>query len=122
MDYHFEIPYSFTDLNAYINAERSNKFLAAKIKRENTELAIWHFNGKKRIVGPVTIHFRWHEPTNRKDLDNIAFAKKFILDGMVKAGLLENDNPNHIKMFTDTFVLDKEWKGVKITVEEMFDG
>ena len=35
---------SFVSLNEYINAERSNKYKAAKIKKEETERAYWHFS------------------------------------------------------------------------------
>ena len=95
---------SFTSLNEYINAERSNKFQAAKIKKEETERAYWYFINKPKIKDyPVNIEFVWFVKGKRKDPDNISFAKKFILDGMVKAGFIDNDNLNNISGFKDQF-------------------
>ncbi len=51
----------------------------------------------------VTIHFHWTEENKRRDLDNVAFAKKFILDALVSLGKLENDNRKNVCGFTDTF-------------------
>lgn len=44
--------------------------------------------------------FSWHVK-GKYDSDNIAFAKKFVLDGMVKAGILENDNPKWVRHLKD---------------------
>ena len=100
---------SFISLNEYINAERSNKYKAAKIKKEETERAYWHFFNKPKIEKyPVKIEFTWFVRGKRKDPDNISFAKKFILDGMVKAGYIENDNLSKITGFTDSFSLSDE--------------
>ena len=95
---------SFITLNEYINAERSNKYMAAKIKKDETERAYYHFLNKPKIIDyPIKIEFVWFVKGKRKDADNIAFAKKFILDGMVKSGFIKNDNLNHITGFTDDF-------------------
>lgn len=47
----------------------------------------------------VTVSFLWQEKNKRKDPDNIVAAKKFILDGLVKAGILKTDGWRHIKGF-----------------------
>lgn len=70
-------------LNDYINAERSNKYKAAKLKKEYTELFAREFTDE-RITNPVDVHFIWHLKNKRRDIDNISFMQKFILDGMVK--------------------------------------
>jgi len=56
-----------------------------------------------RFEQPVKIHFHWVEENKKRDLDNIAFAKKFILDAMVKCGKLKDDNRKCVTAFTDTF-------------------
>ena len=101
-----KIDYKFTTLNEYINAERTNKYIAAKIKKGETEVARLHFLRKKKIKKLVDINFIWHLPNKKKDPDGVAFAKKFILDGMVKAAVLENDNLKWIKSFKDEFEID----------------
>ena len=54
--------------------------------------------------------------TNRRtDPDNIAFQKKFILDGFVAAGLLSNDGWGEIAGWTEKFhIVKKEFQRVEI--------
>lgn len=67
---------------------------------------------------PIKIHFHWVEGNKRRDLDNIAFAKKFILDSMVKYGKLSDDNRKCVTAFTDTFEYGKSTK-VILEIEEV---
>lgn len=53
------------------------------------------------------MRFYWHERTKKRDADNIAFAKKFILDALVKMRVLEDDSRKYVKGFYDTIVDDK---------------
>lgn len=97
-----------TDLNAYINAERSNRHAGAKIKKHDTELCLWQMKGKfKPILKPVVVVCTWYTKDERKDPDNVAFSKKFLLDAIVKAGILKNDGRKQIKGFEDKFEVDK---------------
>ena len=48
------------------------------------------------------------EENKKRDLDNICFAKKFILDALVKANVLKNDTHNYVVGFTDTFQYEKK--------------
>jgi len=99
---------SLTDLNTYIDAERSNRYNGAKIKKENTELCLWQIKGKlERIDKQVEVICTWYTKDLKKDPDNVAFAKKFILDAIVKAGILKNDGRKQIKGFRDRFEVDK---------------
>lgn len=100
----------FTDLNTYINAERRNKFIAAKIKKDDTYRAMCYARRhlKSIQVPDVQINITWYSKNRRKDKDNISFAKKFIIDGIVAAGVLKDDGYKNIKGFTDTFMVDKE--------------
>ncbi len=54
------------------------------------------------------VRFEWHERTKKRDADNIASAKKFILDALVKGGVLEDDSRKYVKGFYDVIVDDKE--------------
>jgi Holliday junction resolvase RusA-like endonuclease len=99
-----------TSLNEYINAERTNKFMGAKIKKEETEKVIIEckFEELQPVRGRVKLFFYWYVKNKKKDPDNIAFAKKFIIDGLVEANVLRNDNLNTIVELRDYFVLDNE--------------
>jgi len=112
------IPDSFPTLNEYVNAERTNRYIGAKIKKEETERVRLHCLRAKKLDKPVFIYFFWHVKNARKDPDNIAFAKKFILDGLVQAGVIKDDTQKYIVGFQDEFFIDKNER-VEIELEEM---
>ena len=97
-----KMEYCFTSANEYIEAERTNRHRAAKLKKQNTQFATYFSMNKGKIDEKVDIVFEWFT-TGRKDHDNIAFAKKFILDGLQESGVLKNDNPSYVGNFVDTF-------------------
>ena len=78
----------------------------------------YYINQLPKYDRPIKIHFIWVEENKRRDLDNVCFAKKFILDSMVKAGKLKDDNRNYVVGFEDKFKYDKESK-VILEVEEV---
>lgn len=107
----------FIYLNEYIDRERTNRMIASSIKKKLTntvmEQALYaNCNKPKRQVDMV---FSWHVK-GKHDSDNIAFAKKFVLDGMVKAGILENDNPKWVRHLKDYIYHDVD-KGSSDYVE-----
>ena len=106
MKYKFEINQRLPSLNDYTKACRASKFEGAKMKKE-IEYSIWVYILRQlkniHISSPVKVHFTWVEENGKRDLDNICFAKKFILDALVSAGVLENDNRSHVSGFTDSF-------------------
>ena len=65
------------------------------------------------------IEFSWYCKNQRVDPDNIAFGKKFVLDGFIKAGILSNDGWNDIKGFEDKFFIDKENPRVEIKIRSV---
>ena len=58
-------------------------------------------------TGAVMVRFEWHEKTKKRDADNIASAKKFILDALVKMRVLPDDSRKYVKGFYDVIVDDK---------------
>ena len=66
---------------------------------------------------PVKLKFVWYEPNSRKDCDNVSFAKKFILDALVEAGVLENDDPRHVGNFADYFKVNRDDPRVIVVLE-----
>jgi len=98
---------SFTSLNKYILKERTNRFAGAKLKKGETDRVVHGLWSVKPLEGRYDVSFTWFCKDKRQDPDNIAFAKKFILDGFVKAGVLKNDGWKQIRSFKDTFMVDK---------------
>ena len=104
--------------NEYIAACRTNKYVGAKMKKEAQELVKWQIARLPRLRGKLEITFRWIEPNNRRDYDNVAFGKKFILDALQEMGKLENDDRKHVIGFTDTFAVDKNDPRIELTIKE----
>lgn len=97
-----------TDLNTYVNKERANRFAAAVIKQKETNRVYWECKAQKiqPIKFPVFVECHWFCKNKRKDKDNTSFGKKFLMDGMVKAGVLEDDRWDNILGFRDVFFID----------------
>lgn len=104
------IPFRLPSLNNYILECRKNKYAGANMKKKVENDIMFFINKLPNYTKPINIHFHWVEENKRRDLDNVCFAKKFILDSMVKAGKLQNDNRNCVTGFTDTFEYGKESK------------
>lgn len=115
------IPGELPDLNTYINAERSNRFVAAKMKKEATEAVAWHSKMKRNhgLKAPFFIEFEWHCKNTRKDKDNISFAKKFILDGLQMSGVIPQDDWKTIDGFSDTFFVSPENPHISIKIKSL---
>lgn len=71
------------------------------------------------IKGTVKVAFRWYEPNKRRDLDNICFAKKFILDALVNNQIIEADGWKGVVGFTDKFYIDKNNPRIEVDIEEV---
>lgn len=112
-----EIGMKLPSLNDYVDMCRGNRYEAARYKRDIEAVINIFIRDLPRFDNPVTIHFHWVEGTKRRDLDNVAFAKKFILDAMVKSGKLKDDNRRFVTAFRDTFEYGRETK-VILTIEE----
>jgi len=98
-----------TDLNDFIKIERSNRYKGAQVKRENTEYVMWQTKGLPKVTKyPLHVHIHWHTRNERIDPDNVAFAKKFILDGLVENGIIKDDSRKFITGFSDEFSVDKD--------------
>lgn len=91
-------------LNDHDKANRYNRFAGAKLKKEMTELVAWQVKGKPKITKPCVLSFSWYI-SSKCDYDNICFARKYLLDGMVKAGILKDDSPKYVLGFGgDSFI------------------
>lgn len=94
----FTIPFSIADYNEYVNASRTNKFLAAKLKKdEGQKVALFCKNLKLPKDTQFDLECHWQTSSARKDSDNVYSGIKFILDGVVESGRLQNDTYRFIR-------------------------
>lgn len=116
-EYVIEIPMKLPSLNDYIRACRGNRYGANNIKQSIEAEIGAYIAPLPTFKKPVKISFLWVEGTKRRDYDNVAFAKKFILDSLQKNGKLPNDNRKWVKGFTDDFEYGEQ--KVIITIREV---
>lgn len=81
-------------LNEIIGSARKNRFASAALKKKWTAMIATaaREQGAKPIKGEVYLEYVWRVKNRRRDQDNITAAQKYILDGLVTAGILEEDN------------------------------
>ena len=105
-------------LNQYIAACNSNRYAGGNmIKKVQNDISVF-ISELPKFKNPIKINFTWVEGNKRRDYDNIAFAKKFILDALQECGKLENDNRKWVVGFSDRFDIDKNYK-VILEIEEV---
>jgi Holliday junction resolvase RusA-like endonuclease len=108
----FTIKAKLPSLNDVIAKNRTNRYMGAKFKKEIEELIGWEIKQAltKRTLKPVTppceIYIEWHESTKKRDADNVQSSVKFILDAMVKNGILHNDSRRYVKQIHHQIVDD----------------
>lgn len=117
MSRQFEIPGRFVGLNEFY---RMSPHAQNRVKREHDERVAMAAKAAK--IRPcrtrIRYHVLWVEENRRRDLDNVAFGKKFIQDGLVKAGILHNDTHHEIAGFSDSFEYDPRNPRIVVTIEE----
>lgn len=106
---YFVIPGELPTLNEYSDAERRHYRKAAKLKRDAQDEIILHIKSAQvpKFTGHVYVYFNWARSNQRYDKDNVAFAKKFILDALQEAGIIERDSWKLCTPFDREFFVDK---------------
>lgn len=108
-------------LNDYIQAERTNKYVAAQMKNQYQGVIMTYIKkclGNWKPKTPVWMHYTWYEKDRRRDKDNISFARKFIQDALVKAGTIPNDGWKEIEGFDDAFFVDAKNPRIEVEIVE----
>lgn len=122
MTYRFTIMGRLPSLNEYIAAERSNRYRAAKMKRENEDIIVYYIRQARipTIKRPVLIRYHFFEQSQKRDKDNISgMAHKFIQDALVAARVLEGDGWAHIAGYLDNFSVDKKLPRIEVEITEV---
>ncbi len=111
------IDYDFPNWNKYIDAERTNKYIANNMKQQEKNIVKIFCRGLKPIKKyPVTIRVTKYVKTRGTDVDNIRI--KGLLDGLVEMGILKNDNMKYIKKIILQAEVSKTKTGLDIDIIE----
>ena len=108
-------------LNAYTLACRSHRQKGARMKKEAEMLISLFIMQQLKGVhfdGAVKLSFRWYEPNRKRDLDNVCFAKKFILDALVRNRIIVADGWKGVVGFTDQFFVDSDNPRIEVDIEK----
>lgn len=109
------IDYDFVNWNEYIRYERGNMYHANSVKQKEKDFIVWKLKGKKYNGSyPVTLTFRAHFKDKRRDLDN--YRLKGLIDGLVTAGVIKNDNLTCINKIIIEAVIDNQ-VGVEVEIK-----
>lgn len=100
-----ELDYKFMNLNEMINLSRGNKYYANTHKIQEMQFVKWSTIKVPKVTEyPVKIDVTWHVKSKNFDLDNKII--KNILDGLVNAKILKNDNYNCINEINYKAIVD----------------
>lgn len=110
---------SLPNLNDYIKACRTNRYVGAKMKHDIENIvtqAIKEQIPNVHFDGTVELNFKWFEKNRRRDLDNISASKKFILDALVSNRTIVADGWKGVIGFTDEFFIDSQNPRIEVEI------
>lgn len=116
-----EIPGTLPSLNEIIDAAKTHKMKYRNLKKDATEKCQLVASQLPRYLDSIFLDITYYAPDRRTDPDNIAAGKKFIIDGLVEAGVIENDGWSEIAGWNEEFEKDKENPRIVVEVTEVKD-
>lgn len=80
-------------LNEQINLARTHWSKSAQVKKQWTQDIAFLCIGLPKFLGPVWLSFKWQlKRWPGVDADNCSASAKFLLDGLVEAGIIQDDS------------------------------
>lgn len=118
----FRIDCELPDLNTIISESKKGRGQYqpyAIIKNRYTYIvAMSARKSVQRSYDKIDITIHWICRNRKKDKDNIMAGTKFILDGLVAAGIIANDGWKQIGNINHRFSVNMHNPGVEVTLEE----
>ncbi len=120
----FEIPGSLPNLNTVLNQTKAHwsNYNSEKIEWNTIicyTIKSYKFKKIELTEFPLKVRFIWYSKNDKFDLDNICFAKKYILDGMKLSGLIPDDSRRYINGFQDDCeIADRDYVKVHFFKDE----
>ena len=106
------------NLNEIIASAKSHYGSYSSLKKVYTQKVVW-LSKKLPKMTRINLTCNWYCKNEKKDKDNIAVGIKFILDGLVEGGIIENDGWKQINDFSHKFYVDKTNPRVEVEIEEV---
>ena len=105
-------------LNEIISASKAHYQAYNQLKKQATERVAWKAKGLPKME-KIFLDITYYCKNKRKDPDNIAAAKKFILDGLVKSGVISNDGWKEVAGWEESWEKDKENPRIEVEIKEV---
>lgn len=123
MTYKIVIPGELPDLNTIIAESKRGRGKWQpynEMKQEHTNIVAWIAKSEiKKKLEKIDLEITWICRNRRKDKDNIMAGTKFILDGLVTAGVIENDGWKQIGDINHKFKVDKHNPRIEVEIREV---
>ena len=109
-------------LNEYISKINGNRYIGNSFKRKLQDdicrqILMQTIGFDKPFKKQVDFHITYFEKNKKRDKDNIASSKKFLLDSLVESGILQNDGWKWVGDFQEDFEIADDY-AVRIIMKE----
>ena len=102
------------------NKARTHWSCGASLKKDATQLVA--LCAKQQKIAPysgrVRLNCSFFEPNKKRDADNVFAGVKYILDGLVQAGVLPNDSRKYVEEIAFAVKVDKQNPRVEVEIGE----
>lgn len=124
MTHTFTIAGRLPGANEAIGMASHNRYASGTLKRKETRRCALAAiaEGLPKIMKPVKIHFKWIEPNRKRDIDNVRFGAKYIMDGLQESGKLPNDSWLWVVSMSDEWAVDRVNPRIEVTITEVEGG
>jgi len=114
----FTIPGALATMNEIVAASKKHPMVYANMKKDFTALVMIHARNLPKI-NKADFVITWYCKDKRKDPDNISGGIKFLMDGLVKAKVLDNDGWSEVGNITHRFEVDKAKPRIEVKIYEL---
>lgn len=104
----------------YMNGIDGKKDEQEKLKQQIEDKLLWGIK-QSNVRGtdePVILKINWYEKDRTRDANNVVFAKKFIIEALVKSNVLNGKTRRYIKGFQDELFVDSTDPRIEIELIE----
>ncbi|MFW6122330.1 MAG: Holliday junction resolvase [Petrotogales bacterium] len=114
------IPGELPTMNEIINQSKIHWSKYKKMKETYDSIVAFYAEQQRvKLFKSVKLEIIYYRKDRRVDPDNLSAGKKFIIDGLVQAGVLEEDGWSEIKGFSESWKVDKDNPRTEINFEEV---